>query len=551
MFTFLSSPAPHPEVSPRLRQAGILLILFLCLFIPFRTPLADNTLSAVKAIPDLLIIALFVWYSVSIRLRYRFTLPDLLFIAFELLALISTVFVNRLGLGLFIYQTRSIGIYYILFFVVRNFGYGQREFCMFTRTLQAVSVPVFLLALVEKIFCKTVLFNPAFAATLDKINFGRLYSTFYNPNTYGLFLVFVVLLSLFMAYFYGKKTHPLMYFSLFAALYMTMSRSSMMILGACMVLVLIVFVKKHGKKFPWLRVAISAACIAVGVALMTAAVTYVSNRYFDAKGQYIIMERIFPNLKAETTTVKYLTPDGEERTGYVYNGATYLDKTLTKPLSECGSIVFVDDKEYILTTEGGKLLQEFLALPADRQSALTGGNIDRMDIIRDNSYLENIKSSLGVAAGDRFSELGTDALYSQNTNMRIQSVLTALKVARDQPLFGSGYGTYGSSASLTWEVPNYKDLGLYNGFYADNQYACVVAETGFVGLGLFMAFLLTTLWKYRNNLLCLLACLIIGWFGIFYNILEIQIGAMLLWSLLSFDLPELTLKDLFGKKKNG
>ena len=92
MFTFLSSPAPHPEVSPRLRQAGILLILFLCLFIPFRTPLADNTLSAVKAIPDLLIIALFVWYSVSIRLRYRFTLPDLLFIAFELLALISTVF---------------------------------------------------------------------------------------------------------------------------------------------------------------------------------------------------------------------------------------------------------------------------------------------------------------------------------------------------------------------------------------------------------------------------------------------------------------------------
>jgi hypothetical protein len=117
MFTFLSSPAPHPEVSPRLRQAGILLILFLCLFIPFRTPLADNTLSAVKAIPDLLIIALFVWYSMSIRLRYRFTLPDLLFIAFELLALVSTVFVNRLGLGLFIYQTRSIGIYYKGMFV--------------------------------------------------------------------------------------------------------------------------------------------------------------------------------------------------------------------------------------------------------------------------------------------------------------------------------------------------------------------------------------------------------------------------------------------------
>ena len=548
MLKFLTPTAPHSDVSPRLRQAGLFLLLFLCFFIPFRTPLADNTISAVKAIPDLLILCLLGWYAISVRFKFSFTLPDLLFIAFELLALISTLFVNRLGLGLFIYQTRSIGIYYILFFVIRNFGFGQREFCLFTRGLQIASLPLFALALVEKIFCKTVLFNPAFAATLDKINYSRLYSMFYNPNTYGLFLVFVVLLSLFMAYFYGRKTHPAIYFTLFAALYLTMSRSSMMILAACLVLVLIAFVKKLGKSFPVKRFMITFACIALATAALSTAVTYASNWYFDVKGQYVIMDRIFPNLKHETTTVKYLTPDGQERTGYVYNGATYLDKMLTKPLSECGSVVFVDDKEYILTVNGGMLLGEFMALSADEQAKLIGTNIDRLDIIRDNSYLENIKSSLGVSSGDRFSELGTDVLYSQYTNMRIQSVITALEVAAKQPLFGSGYGTYGSSASLTWEVPHYKDLGLYNGFYADNQYACVVAETGFAGLLVFMAFLLTTLWQYRKNLLKLLACLIIGWFGIFYNILEIQIGAMLLWSMLSFNLPELTIKDILGKK---
>lgn len=533
----LLSSSSHPDVSPKLKQAGLVLLVFLCFFIPFRTPLSDNTFSAVKAIPDLLILALAAWYAVSIRFRFRFTLPDLFFIAFELLAFVSTVLVNRVGPGLFIYQTRSIGIYYILFFVIRNFGYGEREFCIFTRALQLASVPLFVLALVEKIFCKTVLFNPAFAATLDKINYSRLYSMFYNPNTYGLFLVFVVLLSLFMAYYYGKKTHPVIYFMLFAALYLTMSRSSMMILGGCLLLVLWMFIKRDKKAFPTKRLLITAACICVGVAALSAAVTYASNWYFDVRGQYVIMDRIFPNLKKEVTTVKYLSPDGSEHIGYVYNGATYLDKMLTKPLSECGSIVFVDEKEYILTTNGGMLLDEFLALPADEQSTLTGGNIDRMDIVRDNSYLENIKGSLSVSSGDRFSELGTDVLYSQNTNMRIQSVLTALKVAAKQPVFGSGYGTYGSSASLTWDVPNYEDLELYKGFYADNQYACVVAETGFAGLLLFMAFLLTTLQKYRKNTLKLLACLIIGWFGIFYNILEIQIGALLLWSILSFELP--------------
>ena len=548
MLNFLSPASSHPEVSPKLRQAGLFVLLFLCFFIPFRTPLSDNTFSAVKAIPDLLILCLLGWYAISVRFKFRFTLPDLLFIAFELLALVSTLFVNRLGIGLFIYQTRSIGIYYILFFVLRNLGFAQREFCLFTRALQIASLPLFLLALVEKVFCKTVLFNPAFAATLDKINYSRLYSMFYNPNTYGLFLVFVVLMSLFMAYFYGKKTHPVIYFTLFAALYLTMSRSSMMILAACLILVLIAFVKKLGKSFPVKRFMITFACIAVATAALSAAVTYASNWYFDVKGQYIIMDRIFPNLKHETTTVKYLTPDGEEREGYVYNGATYLDKMLTKPLSECGSVVFVDNKEYILTVNGGMLLGEFMALDAAEQSKLIGSNIDRLDIIRDNSYLENIKSSLGVSSGDRFSELGTDVLYSQYTNMRLQSVVTALEVAAKQPLFGSGYGTYGSSASLTWDVPHYKELGLYNGFYADNQYACVVAETGFAGLVLFMAFLLTTLWQYRKNLLKLLACLIIGWFGIFYNILEIQIGAMLLWSLLSIELPQLTVRDILGKK---
>ena len=47
----------EPQQLPqKLLQAGFALLLFLCLFIPFRTPLADLTVSAVKAIPDVLTI---------------------------------------------------------------------------------------------------------------------------------------------------------------------------------------------------------------------------------------------------------------------------------------------------------------------------------------------------------------------------------------------------------------------------------------------------------------------------------------------------------------
>jgi hypothetical protein len=68
-----------------------------------------------------------------------------------------------------------------------------------------------------------------------------------------------------------------------------------------------------------------------------------------------------------------------------------------------------------------------------------------------------------------------------------------------------------------------------------------------VGFVLFLAFLLCTLWYHRRNLLKVVTCVIIAWFGVFYNILEIQMGAMLLWTILSLDLGRVTPRDLLNK----
>ena len=76
-------PQPPQEVARPLKQAGLILLLFLCVFIPFRQPLADLTFSGVKAVPDVLILCLAAWYVVSVRFRLRFQWNDLLFLAFE------------------------------------------------------------------------------------------------------------------------------------------------------------------------------------------------------------------------------------------------------------------------------------------------------------------------------------------------------------------------------------------------------------------------------------------------------------------------------------
>ena len=543
----LTRPHEPQQLSEKLKQAGFLLVLFLCLFIPFRTPLADLTVSAVKAIPDVLILCLAAWYAVAVRFRFRFALHDLVFLAFLAVGFISTVFVNGNGAGLFVYQTRSIGIYYILYFIIRNFGYGQRELIRMTRALQLASVPLFLLAMAEKLFSKTFLFDTDFASGLDKVNFGRLYSMFYNPNTYGLFLVFVILLSLVIWYLADEKTPLWLYCTLAISLYMTMSRSSMMILAA--VLLFLFVLVWRGKKITvqWKKLVLWCACMGACALVVTYAVGFAAQIYFEKYGKYAVVENLSNTHANAISKVTYISSSGEECVGYVFGGVTHIDIECTTPLNDYGAVVSVGDNRYILTNQGGRLVEEFLALPPAEQSALLDGSVVRDGEVRQSSVIQNIQNSFDVTASDRFGELDDDKLYTTANNGRLFALQLALRVWGDYPVVGTGFGTFGSSASLTWVPDIYYDYDMLEGFYADNQFACVLVETGAVGFVLFLAFLLCTLWYHRRNLLKVVTCVIIAWFGVFYNILEIQMGAMLLWTILSLDLGRVTPRDLLNK----
>ena len=543
----LTQPHEPQQLPAKLKQFGLALVLFLCLFIPFRTPLSDLTVSAVKAIPDVLILCLALWYAVSVRFRFRFVLHDLLFLAFLAVGLVSTTLVNGNSVSLFIYQTRSIGIYYILYFVIRNFGYGQKELVAMTRLLQGASVPLFLLAMVEKITSKSFLFDTDFASGLDKVNYGRLYSMFYNPNTYGLFLVFVFVLSLTIWYLADKKTPLWLYCTLAISLYMTMSRSSMMILAAVVAVLFLLIWRGKQVKIQWKKLILWCACMGACALVVSTVAGKAAEIYFEAYGKHAVVDRLSSSQANAVNKLTYINSKGEECVGYVFYGITYTDIDCTKPLDDYGSIVFVDDKEYILTNEGGKLLEEFNALPEAQQIVLLDGAVPRDESHRQNSITQNIQDSFDVTASDRFGELDDEKLYTTANNGRLHALKLALKIWSDYPVLGTGFGTFGSSASLTWVPDIYYDYDMLEGFYADNQFACVLVETGAVGFGLFLAFLLCTLWYYRRHLLKVVACVIIAWFGVFYNILEIQMGAMLLWTILSLDLGTLTPRNLLNK----
>lgn len=125
---------------------------------------------------------------------------------------------------------------------------------------------------------------------------------------------------------------------------------------------------------------------------------------------------------------------------------------------------------------------------------------------------------------DTFNE---STLEKSMTTGRLLIVALGFEVYKDYPLIGSGFGTFGDSASKSYSSPIYENYGIATDIYADNQYIEIIAQTGTVGVILFAVFLLGLLglfWKYRDGspyAIPLVAALIgIYGCGLIYNMWE-------------------------------
>lgn len=428
-------------VSGKLRCAAYYLVLFLCVFLPVRSPIADVTTAVVKAVPDVLIVLLLLWYLAE-RRCLELLPQDLFFLGFLLTAFVSTCLVNHYTVFRYVYQVRSIGVMYILYYVLRDVKLTREQLIRVVQTLQGMAAVLLVFGCIEKVSMKTAAFSWDVALSIyAPDNYARVYSLFYNPNTFGAFLAFTLFLSAAKSRFWNDRTPVWVYAVLVTGLYMSMSRSSAMIAVLGLLILLAFDLKAHTLKKNALRyVRTAVVCVLCAVVISTAA-TAAGDRYYD----------------------------------------------------------------------------EVLSQNPD--------------------YAWLVEMKTGLSMKDRFGELGEAYMYSGVKNLRIFFFQTGLRVYRDYPVIGTGFGTFGTSASLNYGSPLYETYGLMDGFYADDQYITILVETGTIGTILFAGFLLSILWRYRRSPFQLFCCVAFGWFGIFFTIFEIQIAAMLFWLCLSIDEP--------------
>src|SRR5690606_15644671 len=99
------------------------------------------------------------------------------------------------------------------------------------------------------------------------------------------------------------------------------------------------------------------------------------------------------------------------------------------------------------------------------------------------------------------STFSAKEIKSSKADGRLYRLAKGFEVFSDNPVSGTGFGTFGSAASLSYKPALYKEYNIRSTFYSDNQYIVILVETGIVGTILFLGFLLSLALSFRKDYL--------------------------------------------------
>ncbi|KYG90300.1 polymerase [[Bacillus] sp. KCTC 13219] len=171
---------------------------------------------------------------------------------------------------------------------------------------------------------------------------------------------------------------------------------------------------------------------------------------------------------------------------------------------------------------------------------------------------------IGGGISNRFAEtLDEDNLALMNESGRIFYIKKGFEVLKDYPIAGAGFGTFGGSATLSYDSPIYEKYNIrsdiYGGknFYSDNQYIQVIAETGALGVLLFASFLLLMVWLFWKERRATFGQYMFAlWFatgvcGFFYNIWELKVYTMFFFMIFAIFASNRHLYPMLDLNKDG
>ncbi|WP_053218142.1 O-antigen ligase family protein [Virgibacillus senegalensis] len=143
---------------------------------------------------------------------------------------------------------------------------------------------------------------------------------------------------------------------------------------------------------------------------------------------------------------------------------------------------------------------------------------------------------------DRMREtFNDDAVEGSKRAGRLYIIQKGWTIFQDNPVIGTGFATFGDSATLNAGSPIYEDYNIDREFYSDNQYIQVIVQTGIFGVIVFAVFLLNMLyllWNRRSELrtATVLLAVLLGSYvaGLVYNIWENDSFTLFYFAMLAY-----------------
>ena len=334
-------------------------LFILIIFLPLREIVSLYLGNNIKLISDAIIFCILLSSLLSKKIKFKIKLQDIFFLLFIITGTISAI-INKYNIYTILIQIRSISIYYLLYFILRNYKFKNEQINLINKTLKIITIILFVLSFIEIIFNKMILFPNEWATSIKYAdNYLRTYGLFNNPNSYA---TYILMTYIFLSKYDDKKNY-IINTMLLSIILLTMSRSSLIFL----ILYLIY--------------------------------SFITNtKNIKEKSKNILLPILFSVLiSISTANIK-------------------------------------DIVDYKNTRQNTK--------------------DDEIQEVLDSKYNTNTTSDNII---DRVEEITSDrVIASSKYNGRLYSITTGIKVFKDNPILGTGFGSFGSSASLITQSKIYE-----------------------------------------------------------------------------------------------
>lgn len=260
------------------KNLTIIALLAMFTIILFKQVISSYLSQLITLIPSFVV---FIWFLIMFfRGKIKLKSYDIFFAIMLMIGAFSGIFHNQKLIAV-LYQIKSLGIYYLLFMIIRNLCFQKDDIKKILKYVNIITIVLISFSIVEIIFSKDILFPKSWAEEIVYAdNFIRAYSLICNPNVFGFYLLLVLLYNYKFGNIDFSLKNVIFYSLIFTGIIISISRSSII----CMIVLLFILLidvirKRKDKEKMWnilklsILIAISAACLSL--------IIYKTNRIYE------------------------------------------------------------------------------------------------------------------------------------------------------------------------------------------------------------------------------------------------------------------------------